>query len=80
MRLIKHDVNLGRALFWNVKQSLPLSLTTTEWEGTFVNVYLRDDPQLLFSIVWVRSADPAQDPDNGWGTVLSQGRCLESRQ
>jgi pre-mRNA-processing factor 8 len=28
MRLIKHDVNLGRAVFWNVKQSLPRSLTT----------------------------------------------------
>ena len=44
MRLIKHDVNLGRAVFWIVKQSLPRSLTTIEWEDTFVS------PQLLFSM------------------------------
>src|SRR6266850_1283955 len=50
MRLIKHDVNLGRAVFWNVKQSLPRSLTTIEWEDTFVSVYSRDNPQLLFSM------------------------------
>ncbi|TFK84603.1 hypothetical protein K466DRAFT_567120, partial [Polyporus arcularius HHB13444] len=34
MRLIKHDVNLGPAVFWNVKQSLPRSLTAIEWEDT----------------------------------------------
>jgi hypothetical protein len=28
MRLIKHHVNLGRTVFWNMKQSLPRSLTT----------------------------------------------------
>ncbi|KAJ3713912.1 NUC071 domain-containing protein [Lentinula raphanica] len=50
MRLIKHDVNLGRAVFWNVKQSLPRSLTTIEWEDTFVSVYSKDNPQLLFSM------------------------------
>ncbi|KAF8194228.1 NUC071 domain-containing protein [Pholiota molesta] len=41
MRLIKHDVNLGRAVFWNIKQRLPRSLTTIEWEDTFVSVYSR---------------------------------------
>ncbi|KAJ3709541.1 NUC071 domain-containing protein [Lentinula raphanica] len=46
----KHDVNLGRAVFWNVKQSLPRSLTTIEWEDTFVSVYSKDNPQLLFSM------------------------------
>lgn len=50
MRLIKHDVNLGRAVFWNVKQSLPRSLTTIEWDDTFVSVYSKDNPQLLFSM------------------------------
>jgi pre-mRNA-processing factor 8 len=50
MRLIKHDVNLGRAVFWNVRQSLPRSLTTIEWEDTFVSVYSQNNPQLLFSI------------------------------
>ncbi|KAL4062679.1 pre-mRNA-processing-splicing factor 8 [Scleroderma citrinum] len=41
MRLIKPDVNLGRVVFWNIKQSLPRSLTT-------INIYSKDDPQLLF--------------------------------
>ncbi|KAG1765663.1 ribonuclease H-like domain-containing protein [Suillus occidentalis] len=50
MRLIKHDVNLGRAVFWNVENSLPRSLTTIEWEETFVGVYSKDNPQLLFSM------------------------------
>jgi pre-mRNA-processing factor 8 len=50
MRLIKHDVNLGRAVFWNVKQSLPRSLTTIEWDDTFVSVYSQHNPQLLFSM------------------------------
>jgi pre-mRNA-processing factor 8 len=50
MRLIKHDVNLGRAVFWNVKQSLPRSLTTIDWEDTFVSVYSQNNPQLLFSM------------------------------
>jgi pre-mRNA-processing factor 8 len=50
MRLVKHDVNLGRAVFWNVKQSLPRSLTTIEWEDTFVSVYSQNNPQLLFSM------------------------------
>jgi len=50
MHLIKHDVNLGRAAFWNVKNSLPFSLTTIEWEDTFVSVFSEDNPQLLFWI------------------------------
>ncbi|WWC70357.1 pre-mRNA-processing-splicing factor 8 [Kwoniella pini CBS 10737] len=50
MRLNKHDVNLGRAVWWNVKSSLPRSLTTIEWEESFVSVYSKDNPQLLFSM------------------------------
>jgi len=49
MRLIKHNVNLGRVVFWNVKNSLPRSLTM-EWEDTFVSVFLKDNPHLLFSM------------------------------
>ncbi|KAE9389653.1 hypothetical protein BT96DRAFT_959978 [Gymnopus androsaceus JB14] len=41
MRL--NDVNLGRAVFWNVKQSLLGS-------DTFVSVYSKENPQLLFSM------------------------------
>src|SRR6267154_5261115 len=39
MRLIEHDVNLGRAVFWNIKNSLPCSLMTIEWEDIFVSIY-----------------------------------------
>ncbi|KAJ2802138.1 Pre-mRNA-processing-splicing factor 8, partial [Coemansia guatemalensis] len=52
MRLMKHDVNLGRAVFWDVKNRLPRSLATVEWddEATFVSVYSRDNPNLLFDM------------------------------
>jgi len=50
MRLIKHDVNLGRAVFWDIKNRLPRSLTTIDWDDTFVSVYSKDNPQLLFSM------------------------------
>jgi pre-mRNA-processing factor 8 len=39
MRLMKHDVNLGRAVFWDIKNRLPRSVTTVEWENSFVSVY-----------------------------------------
>ncbi|SAM00116.1 hypothetical protein [Absidia glauca] len=50
MRLMKHDVNLGRAVFWDIKNRLPRSLTTIEWENSFVSVYSKDNPNLLFSM------------------------------
>jgi pre-mRNA-processing factor 8 len=50
MRLMKHDVNLGRALFWDMKNRLPRSLTTIEWSDSFVSVYSKDNPNLLFSM------------------------------
>ncbi|KAK9710766.1 pre-mRNA-splicing factor 8, partial [Basidiobolus ranarum] len=50
MRLMKHDVNLGRAVFWEIKNRLPRSLTTIEWEDSFVSVYSKDNPNLLFAM------------------------------
>ncbi|KAK9390855.1 NUC071 domain-containing protein [Lipomyces mesembrius] len=50
MRLMRHDVNLGRAVFWELKNRLPRSITTIEWEDTFASVYSRDNPNLLFSM------------------------------
>ena len=50
MRLMKHDVNLGRAAFWDMKNRLPRSLTTLEWDNSLVSVYSRDNPNLLFSM------------------------------
>ena len=38
MRLMRHDVNLGRATFWNIKNRLPRAITTVEWDNSFVSV------------------------------------------
>mmetsp|Transcript_8378 Transcript_8378/g.30995 ORF Transcript_8378/g.30995 Transcript_8378/m.30995 type:complete len:2367 (-) Transcript_8378:8-7108(-) len=51
MRLMKHDVNLGRAVFWEIKNRLPRSMTTIQWSDTFCSVYSKDNPNLLFSMV-----------------------------
>ncbi|KAI0564470.1 pre-mRNA processing 8 protein PRP8 [Gracilaria domingensis] len=53
MRLMKHDVNLGRALFWDIKNRIPRSVTTLNWDdsATFVSVYSKDNPNLLFDMV-----------------------------
>lgn len=50
MRLMRHDVNLGRAVFWDLKNRLPRSITTLEWDDTFASVYSRDNPNLLYSM------------------------------
>ncbi|KAJ3204221.1 Pre-mRNA-processing-splicing factor 8 [Entophlyctis luteolus] len=50
MRLMKHDVNLGRAVFWDIKNRLPRSLTSIEWDESFVSVYSKDNPNLLFAM------------------------------
>ncbi|CAK4031288.1 Pre-mRNA-processing-splicing factor 8 [Lecanosticta acicola] len=50
MRLMRHDVNLGRAVFWDMKNRLPRSITTVEWDDTFASVYSRDNPNLLFAM------------------------------
>ena len=50
MRLMKHDVNLGRAVFWDIQNRLPRSITTIQWETSFVSVYSKDNPNLLFSM------------------------------
>ena len=50
MRLMKHDVNLGRACFWDIKNRLPRALTTIQWEDSFVSVYSKDNPNLLFNM------------------------------
>lgn len=50
MRLMKHDVNLGRAVFWDIKNRLPRSVTTIEWDDSFASVYSKDNPNMLFSM------------------------------
>lgn len=50
MRLMKLDVNLGRAVFWDINNRLPRSLTTLEWNTSFVSVYSKDNPNILFDM------------------------------
>lgn len=68
MRLMKHDVNLGRAVFWEVKNRLPRSLATMDWNAGFVSVYSRDNPNLLFSMCGfeVRVLPKARSADEGF--------------
>ncbi|XP_050232754.1 pre-mRNA-processing-splicing factor 8A isoform X1 [Mercurialis annua] len=50
MRLMKHDVNLGRSVFWDMRNRLPRSITTLDWDNSFVSAYSKDNPNLLFSM------------------------------
>jgi pre-mRNA-processing factor 8 len=50
MRLLKRDVNLGRAVFWDMKNRLPRSITSLDWDESFVSVYSADNPNLLFDM------------------------------
>ena len=82
MRLMKHDVNLGRAVFWDMKNRLPRSLTTLEWDNSFVSVYSRDNPNLLFSMSGFEVSLPKMHPsDNAYGpvNVVSLGSVLPDR-
>lgn len=40
----------GRAVFWDIKNRLPRSVTTIQWENSFVSVYSKDNPNLLFNM------------------------------
>ncbi|KAF5102774.1 hypothetical protein D0Z00_000266 [Geotrichum galactomycetum] len=74
MRLMRHDVNLGRAVFWELKNRLPRSMTTIEWEDTFASVYSKDNPNLLFSMLGfevrilpkIRTENDVQVRDSVW--------------
>lgn len=43
-------IHRGRAVFWDIKNRLPRSVTTINWENTFVSVYSKDNPNLLFNM------------------------------
>ena len=40
----------GRGVFWDLKNRLPRSITTFTWESSFVSVYSKDNPNLLFNM------------------------------
>lgn len=37
-------------MFWDIKNRLPRSVTTIQWENSFVSVYSKDNPNLLFNM------------------------------
>ena len=50
MRLMRDDVNLGRAVFWEIEGHVPKSIVNMSWDESFVSVYSKNNPNLLFSI------------------------------
>ena len=50
MRLFKYDVNLGRAVLWDLQNRLPGFVAHITWAHSFVSVYSRDNPNLLFDM------------------------------
>jgi pre-mRNA-processing factor 8 len=69
MRLLKRDVNLGRAVFWDIKNRLPRSITTLDWDTSLVSVYSADNPNLLFDMsgfeVRIQPIKPTRQTING---------------
>jgi pre-mRNA-processing factor 8 len=47
---MKQDVNLGRAVFLDIKNRLRRAVTTIDWENSFVSVYSKDNSNLLFNM------------------------------
>ena len=50
MRLMKFDVNLARATFWEMNNRLLRSVTYMQWDNSYVNVYSKSNPNLLFDM------------------------------
>lgn len=73
MRLMKFDVNLARALFWDIKNRIPRSTTTIDWEDdfSFVSVYSADNPNLLFDMVGFEVRILPRVREGGLGSGLS---------
>lgn len=50
MRLMRSDVNLGKAVFWEISSRIPSSITSIEWKDSFASVYSPENANLLFSM------------------------------
>ncbi|CAK8993265.1 Pre-mRNA-processing-splicing factor 8 (Splicing factor Prp8) [Durusdinium trenchii] len=82
MRLMKHDVNLGRAAFWSIKNRLPRSVTTVEWDDSFVSVYSKENPNVLFSMAGfeVRILPKCRTPDNSFASIKEGAWSLQNER
>lgn len=83
MRLLKADVNLGRAVHWDIANRLPRALATMPWESSMVSVYSRDNPNLLFDMAGFevrllpRSRSGGRDEDGDGVWALQDARTTE---
>lgn len=70
MRLVTHDVNLGRALFWDIRNRIPDSIATLHWddESSFVSVYSAENPNLLFDMAGFEVRLLPRVRENGLGS------------
>lgn len=50
MKLTRHDVHLGRSVFWEIQGRLPPSMVTLSWGDTMSSVYSIDNSNLLFTM------------------------------
>lgn len=50
MRMLKFDVNLAKAVFWEIKNRLPESLVEMKWCNTEMSVFSHQNPNLVFEM------------------------------
>lgn len=48
MKLMRHDVHLGRAVFWEMQGRVPDTLADIKWEDTLASVYSKENSNVLF--------------------------------
>lgn len=50
MKLMRHDVHLGRAVFWEFQSRVPESLAVINWEDALASVYSKQNSNLLYTM------------------------------
>lgn len=50
MKLMRSDVNLGKAVHWEVSARIPLSITEMKWSDTYASVYSPENASVLFTL------------------------------
>ncbi|GMM36116.1 U4/U6-U5 snRNP complex subunit [Saccharomycopsis crataegensis] len=87
MKLMRHDVNLGRAVFWEVEGRVPKSIANINWEDTLASVYSKDNPNLLCTIAGfeirilpkVRMTDETPDKEGTWNLINQETKERTAR-
>ncbi|KAG7195924.1 pre-mRNA-splicing factor 8 [Scheffersomyces spartinae] len=50
MKLMRQDVYLGKAVFWEIAGRIPTSVTSLSFEESFASVYSVENPNVLFTM------------------------------